>query len=310
MATFPLDNFSLSPLGLGSWPFGAGYDWGPCDQRQAQEAVLSALEAGINWIDTAPIYGGGESETFLGRTLQGRRAQVVLAGKCGLIKNGSWTDHNLCPEAIRKQLEDSLLRLKTDYLDIYQIHYPDPKVPLEDAVGTLVRLGEEGKIRAIGLCNVTSAQLETAAKIAPIFSVQNEFSLLHPQAGQSVLKACLGQSILFMGYGVLCGGILSGKYKTAPNLRRADARNYFYKCYRDKAFVQAQQVTARVKKLAEQKNLPAAALAIAWALSVPGVSCVLAGARSPQQVRQNIKGMALRLSAAEKLFLEQADESE
>ena len=302
-------NFSddkISCLGLGTWPFGGGYDWGELDEPAAQKAVLSALDLGVNLIDTAPVYGNGQSETFLGRVLQGRREKVFLAGKCGLVKNGSWTDHDLHPQAIYKQLAESLTRLKTDYLDLYQIHYPDPKVPLQEAVATLTRLQEKGLIRYIGLCNVSAAQIRAAAQVTKIFSVQNEFSLLHPQKGIEVLDACRACGARFIGYGVLCGGILSGKYKTAPNLRRADARNYFYKCYRGAAFENAQAVVLRVKQLALQKNSTPAAVAIAWALQ-KSAAHVLFGARSEEQVRQNAAGLHVKLTPREILFLEGKD---
>ena len=295
---------SLPRLGLGSWPFGGGYDWGDFDENAAQKAVLAALDLGINFIDTAPVYGGGKSEEFLGRALQGRRADVFLASKCGLVKNGSWTDHDLRPQTIRRQLEETLLRLKTDQLDLYQIHYPDPKIPLADAVGELTRLQEKGLIREIGLCNVSAAQIRAAAQVTRIFSVQNEFSLLHPQAGLNVFDACRACGARFIGYGVLCGGILSGKYKTAPNLRRADARNYFYKCYRGQAFENAQQVAVRVQQIAYGKSVSPSAVAISWALEQPGVSCVLFGARDKEQVMQNAAGLSVKLTAREVKFLE------
>lgn len=299
--------FSLPRVGLGSWPLGGGYDWGNLDENAARKAVLAALDLGINFIDTAPVYGGGASEEFLGRVLAGRRAQVILASKCGLVKNGSWTDHDLRPQTIRTQLEETLFRLKTDYLDLYQIHYPDPKVPLADAVGELVRWQEKGFIREIGLCNVSAAQIQAAAQVTRVFSVQNEFSLLHPQAGLNVFDACGRCGARFIGYGVLCGGILSGKYKTAPNLRRADARNYFYKCYRGPAFENAQQTVLRVKKLAQEKGVFPSAVALAWALHRPGVSCVLFGARNDEQVRQNAAGLSVKLTAREMQFLEGND---
>lgn len=306
MVKFPAEKISC--LGLGTWPFGGGYDWGPLDENAARKAVFAALDAGINWIDTAPVYGEGESEKLLGRVLQGHRADVFLAGKCGLVKNGSWTDHDLRPQTIRKQLKETLTRLETDYLDLYQIHYPDPQVPLAEAVGELVRLQEEGFIRHIGLCNVSSEQIQAAAEVTSIFSVQNEFSLLHPQAGLNVFDACRRCGARFIGYGVLCGGILSGKYKTAPNLRRADARNYFYKCYRGEAFEKAQLVVGRVQQVAARKYTSAAAVAIAWALHKPGVSSVLFGARNEQQVAQNVVGKTLNLTASEIEFLEGAHE--
>lgn len=132
-------------MGLGGWAFGGGLDWGITDEQDVVNTVSSALDTGINWVDTAPIYG--ESETLLGRALKGRRQQVLLASKCGLIKNGSWTDHDLSPQTIIRQLETSLACLQTDYLDLYQIHYLDPKIPLESALETLTKLQKQGKIR-------------------------------------------------------------------------------------------------------------------------------------------------------------------
>ncbi len=191
-------------------------------------------------------------------------------------------------------------------MDLYQIHYPDPKVPLQDAVATLTRLQEKGLIDHIGLCNVSAAQIRACAQAAKIFSVQNEFSLLHPQKGLDVLDACRTCGARFIGYGALCGGILSGKYKNAPNFRRASARNYFYKCYRGPAFENAQKTVSRVKQLALQKNFTPAAMAIAWALQ-KGAAHVLFGARSEEQVRQNVTALHVRLTPKEMLFLEGKD---
>ena len=294
--------WTLPPLGLGSWAFGGGYDWGPLDEPQAQRAVLCAWEQGITLIDTAPIYGDGQSELFLGRVLAPLRARVRIATKCGLVKQGSWPVHELHPKTLTKQLEDSLKRLQTDYIDLYQIHYPDPQIPLEDAVGELTRFQQAGKIRQIGLCNVTPQQIRTAAAVTPIFSVQNQYSLLRP-AGQDVLQTCEALGIGFIGYGVLGGGILSGKYKREPNLRRADARNYFYKCYRGEAFWHAQQTAARVQQVAQQKGVAASAVALAWALHKRGVNTVLFGARNPSQVQQNACALHVMLTEDEISFL-------
>lgn len=292
----------VSAVGLGGWPFGGGYDWGAVDAQQAAQTVLTALSAGINLIDTAPVYG--ESEAFLGRVLKGRRGQVVLATKCGLVKNGSWTDHDLRPQTIRRQLEESLARLQTDYIDLYQIHYPDPAVPLEDALEELARQKEAGKIRHIGLCNVHAEEVARAAAVTQIASVQNEYSLLHPQKGDAVLKICGAKGISLLSYGTLCGGILSGKYKSAPNLRRADARNYFYKCYRADVFLQAQQTALRVKELAQKLSAPCAAVAAAWVLAKQPVASALTGARTPQQILQNAVGAEVCLLPEDLAFLE------
>ena len=193
----------VSAVGLGGWALGGATDWGATEETDARRTIFAALDAGITLFDTAPIYG--ESEVFLGRALKGRRPQVVLATKCGLVKNGSWTDHDLRPQTIISQLEQSLSRLQTDYIDLYQIHYPDPRVPLEEALAVLIRLREQGKIRYIGLCNAGGQEISAAAGQA--VCVQNEFSLLHPQKGRAVFAACEKLRLGFIGYGTLCGGI-------------------------------------------------------------------------------------------------------
>ena len=290
----------ISALGLGSWPFSSGYDWSNKAVPDVASIVSAAQEHGINWIDTAPVYTG--SEELLGKSLKGRRNQFVLASKCGLVKNGSWTDHDLRPATILAQLENSLRMLQTDRIDLYQIHYPDPAVPLLDALAVLERCKEQGKIRAVGVCNVSAAQV----KMLPHFvsSVQNEYSLLQAWPGQEVLRACAQGGLSFIGYGTLRGGILSGKYTQSPNLRRADARNYFYKCYRAEAFEKAQRVVARVQKLAQEKQVFPAAIAVAWALQT-GASSVLTGAKNVNQLMQNAQGADLNLTPAEITFLEE-----
>ena len=291
----------LSKLGLGAWPFSSGYDWSNPTLPDVGNVLNTACEQGINWIDTAPIYEG--SELSLGKLLKGRRSRFLLAGKCGLTKKGTWPTHDLSPQTITLQLENSLQNLQTDYLDIYQIHYPDPKYPLAAALDVLFRFKKQGKIRAVGVCNVTLTQLQSLSTLPDC--VQNEFSLLHPQKGQEVFDFCQANNISFIGYGTLCGGILSGKYTRSPNLRRADARNYFYGCYRGTAFEQAQQYVRRIKDLAARLSVPPSAVAVAWALSHAAVSSVLCGSKTPAQVLDNVGGVALTLTTEDLSFLEQ-----
>ena len=294
----------ISVVGLGTWPFSGGYDWGNSHLPDVPSVLSAAQENGINFIDTAPIYEGCESA--LGQALAGRRGRFVLASKCGLCKNGSWPIHDLYPTSILKQLENSLRQLKTDYIDLYQIDYPDPSVALEEALAVLQRAKEQGKIRAIGMCNVSAEQIAQCACF--ISSVQNEYSLLHPQAGKSVFHTCEEKALSFIGYGTLCGGILSGKYRKEPNFRRADARNYFYKCYRQHSFERAQKTAERVLQVARQKQTNACAVAIAWALSHPQLTSALVGAKTTVQVLQNAAGGNLSLSSQELSYLEQSYE--
>ncbi len=290
-------DLSVSVIGLGAWALGGGYDWGKTSARAVQETVYAALDAGINLIDTAPIYG--DSEELLGYALENKRKDVILSTKCGLIKNGSWTDHDLRSQTITAQLENSLRLLHTDYIDIYWVHYLDPRVPWQDVFDTLLRLQAQGKIRCIGVCNIPPDVLEEMAHTGVISCAQEELSLLHPQKARRILEICRACDLGFMAYGPLCGGILSGKYQREPNLRRADARNYFYKCYRGDAFENAQQTVQRVQQLATQKGVLPVQIALAWVLAQQGLTCALAGARSAAQVQQNADACAMQLSAEE-----------
>ena len=276
-------NLQISGVGLGGWA--------------ARQTVLAALDSGINLIDTAPIYA--DSERLLGRALKGKRHQVVLATKCGLVKNGSWTDHDLKEQTIITQLETSLKNLQTDYVDLYFIHYLDPNVPWQEALQTLIRLQQSGKIRYIGVCNIAENILREMLETGVISCVQDELSLLHRHKASGILPLCQRYDVGFMAYGSLCGGILSGKYTREPNLRRADARNYFYKCYRGESFAAAQQQVQRVKALAAQKNSTPAQIALAWVLNQPGVTCALTGARRAEQIVQNAAAAQITLTTDE-----------
>ena len=288
-------DLKMSAIGLGGWNFGGGYDWGPITQEDVCSVVDKALDQGINVIDTAPVYG--TSEEFLGYALQKKRGQVILSTKCGLVKNGSWAVHDLRSQTISRQLEASLAKLKTDVIDLYFIHYLDSSVPWQDVLESLVRLKEQGKIRYIGVCNIPPAILVDMAQTGQINCVQDELSLFHSAKGQEILKVCQTYGLGFMSYGSLCGGILSGKYKREPNLRRADARNYFYKCYRGENFTQAQHTVDQVKQVAQEKHVAPAQVALSWVLAQPGVISALVGARTAKQVQQNAAAADIFLSA-------------
>lgn len=290
-------DLKMSAIGLGGWNFGGGYDWGPITQENVCSVIDRALDQGINVIDTAPVYGA--SEEFLGYALQKKREQVILSTKCGLVKDSSWTVHDLRSQTISRQLEASLAKLKTDVIDLYFIHYLDPNIPWQDVLESLVRFKEQGKIRYIGVCNIPPAILADMAQTGQISCVQDELSLLHPVKGKAILKVCQTYGLGFMSYGSLCGGILSGKYTREPNFRRADARNYFYKCYRGENFAQAQHTVDQIKQMAQEKHVAPAQVALAWVLAQPGVTCALAGARSAEQVQQNATAANISLSAEE-----------
>lgn len=299
-----LSGLQISAVGLGTWAMGGGTDWGPVDDAQSLNAVSAALDAGINLIDTAPIYGFGHAEEIVGRALKGRRDRAVLATKCGLVRFEKGVNHWLRPDSVARELEESLKRLQTDYIDLYQIHWPDPKTPLEDTLSVLVKLQEQGKIRHIGVCNFDADLLRRAAQICPIASVQNEYSFLDRQSAQSVFPLCREKQIGFIGYGSLAGGILSGKYKKEANIRRCDARSYFYRFYKGPNFARVREITARFAKVAAVWNKPVSAVAINWVLARTEVNAALCGARTPEQILQNVQADGWKLSPEDRAYLE------
>lgn len=302
----PAERLTFLPPGKqvawGTWALGGGRDWGVTDPDEAADVLCAALDSGAKLFDTSPIYGAGCAEEWVGRAVQGRRSEVIIASKCGISLRDGRPDHDLRPASIMADCENSLRRLRTDYIDIYQIHWPDSKVPLADSLGALVRLQEQGKIRAIGVCNFSLVQLQEALQVASVSTVQGPFSLLDTSS-QTIAQYCARQGLFFWAYGALGGGILSGKYKQAPNLRRCDARRYFYKYYIGENFAQASAVAARVKQVAQEKHVPASAVALAWVLGCSGVNAVIAGVRSRMQVAENRLASQIKLTELEKEFL-------
>ncbi len=168
-------DITVSKVALGTWVFG-GSNWSGADKNDCERTVSAALDAGVNFIDTAPAYGWGLSELITGKALKGKRSGVIIAGKCGLKNTAGRVEICLTPQFIREDLERSLMQLATDYIDLYQIHWPDQKTPIAETMGALARLKEEGKIRHIGVCNFSAQQITAAMETAPVVSAQNQFS--------------------------------------------------------------------------------------------------------------------------------------
>jgi len=296
-------DLTVSKIALGTWAMGGGRDWGKTDETLALETVARALDAGITTIDCAPIYGLGASEELLGRALKGKRHKVVLTSKCGLIPAPRAVKRCLKPESIKQEIETSLKRLQTDYIDIYFIHWPDRDTPLEDTLGAMENLKKQGKIRQIGVCNFDKDLLERALKCADVACLQNEYSFLHRES-QNIFDLCAKSGTAFFAYGPLAGGILSGKYKKEPNLPRNDARSFFYPFYKGEEFKKSLEIAKRFEEVAAKHNAPPSQAAINWVLSNPAVTCALAGARKPQHILAGAAATDWHLSPEEKDFLE------
>ena len=279
-----IGSLEVSVVGLGCNNFG-----GRLDEAATRSVVDAALEAGVDFLDTADTYGKTESETFLGRVLRGRRDRVVLATKFGSkVAEGK---QGARPEYVKKAIHDSLQRLATDRVDLYQLHRPDPEVPIADTLGALADLVAEGSVREIGCSNFSAAQIEEAeaavAEAAPRFvSVQNELSLLRREAESEVLPACRRLGLAFLPYFPLFSGLLTGKYERGrplPSGTRITGNERWERHLTDENFDLIESLGA----FARERGKELLDLAFAWLLAKPEVASVIAGATSPSQVMRN-----------------------
>jgi aryl-alcohol dehydrogenase-like predicted oxidoreductase len=278
----------VSLTGLGCNNFG----W-RVDEAQSRRVVEAALDSGINFFDTADIYDTGHSEEYLGRALGSRRRQVVIATKFGMKFDE--THQGARPEYVRQAAEDSLRRLGTDYIDLYQIHQPDPATPIADTLGALEDLVRAGKVRAIGCSNFSAAQIREAG--GKFISVQNQYSLLHREPEAEVLPECRRRHLAFLPYFPLANGLLTGKYRKGqplPKGSRGDA-GWGPKVFTDENFDKVE----RLIQFAEGRGHSLLELAFSWLAAQPTVASVIAGASSPEQVRANAAAARWELNSGD-----------
>jgi aryl-alcohol dehydrogenase-like predicted oxidoreductase len=288
-SVFGKTDMNVSRIVLGTWVTG-GWAWGGADDEASKAAILRALELGINFIDTAPVYGFGKSEQVVGQALRdwGQAGSVVVATKCGL----EWDDkerirRNSTPERIRLEAEDSLTRLGIERIDLYQIHWPDPQTPFEASMEAMVRLREEGKIRFIGLSNFKPDQIRSCLHAGPVSSLQPPYNLFEREADAEVLPFCRENDIATLVYGGLCRGLLTGKFSGGETFPRGDLRRGDPKFKPDR-FKQYVKAVEDFKKVASSYGKTTAQFALRWALQQPGVTSVIAGARTAAQVEDNV----------------------
>ena len=274
-----------SRVSLGTWAMG-GWMWGGSDERESIRTIHAALEKGINIIDTAPAYGFGRSEEIVGKAVAeyGHRDKVIIATKVGL----EWQDGNVVRNATRvrllRELEDSLRRLQTSYIDLYQVHWPDPLVPVEETAEIMALLYRQGKIRAIGVSNYSPQEMERFKAVAPLHTVQPPYNLFERAIEHEVLPYAQRRHISTLTYGALCRGLLSGKMRpntqfTGDDLRKIDPK------FRSPRYAQYLEAVERLDRFAhEQYGRRVLELAVRWTLDQPGVSVALWGARHPEQL--------------------------
>jgi aryl-alcohol dehydrogenase-like predicted oxidoreductase len=277
---------AASRVGLGTWAIG-GWMWGGSDEERSIRTICTALERGITLIDTAPAYGQGRSEEIVGKAVQrwGHRDRVVLATKVGLEWGARGEPvRNASPPRIRAELADSLRRLGTDYIDVYQLHWPDPLVPIAETADALYRLYREGRIGAIGVSNHSPEQMEVFRQFAPLHVAQPPYNLFERQAEARVLPYCQRHAIVTLTYGVLCRGLLSGRMRAdtvfaGDDLRQTDPK---FRAPRYAQYLRAVDALDRFAR--ERYDKDVLSLAVRWVLDQPGVQIALWGARSPEQL--------------------------
>ena len=309
---FGTSDMRITPIGVGAWAMGGGnweFGWGSQDDTQSIAAIHHALDLGINWIDTAAVYGLGRSEQVVARALadySGSRPYVFT--KCSMVWDDSrQVSHSLKADSIRRECEASLRRLNLDVIDLYQIHWPDPEPDIEEGWTEMAKLQQEGKVRYIGVSNFNVEQLKRAQAIAPVTSLQPPYSLLAREVEQDILPYCQQQGIGVIVYSPMASGLLTGamtreRVEQMPedDWRKRDDR------FNEPQFSRNLQLVERLRAIGQRHGRAPGEVALAWTLHNPAVTAAIVGVRSPQQVDGVIGAGAFRLSDAEIAEIEQA----
>lgn len=306
MKTRQLGNtdMQITPIGFGAWAIGGGgyqFGWGPQDDEQSIAAINRALDLGINWIDTAAVYGLGHSEEIVGRVLKNRSERPYVFTKCSRV----WNDNgeisgNLKAQSIRRECESSLTRLQIDVIDLYQMHWPNPDQDIEEGWRAMAQLQQEGKVRYIGVSNFDVSQMQRVMKIAPISSLQAPYSLIKRDIEREILPFCQEQNIGVIVYSPMMSGLLTGtmtreRIKKLPedDWRKRDPEFQEPSLSRNLALVE------KLGEIAYMHGRTPGEVAIAWTLAHPGVTAAIVGARNPSQVDGIIGAAEFRLTNSE-----------
>src|SRR2546423_7760782 len=284
LTNIPGTSLKVSPVAIGTWAIG-GWMWGGTDEAESIATIRTAFEHGINIVDTAPVYGFGRSEEIAGKAIaEGRlRSDVLIATKAGLQWDGGKVSRNASRARIMAEVEDSLRRLRTDHIDVYQVHWPDPLVTIEETAEAMHTLFEQGKIRAIGVSNFSVGQMERFRRVAPLHVLQPPYNLFERGIETDILPYCQKNKLSTFGYGALCRGLLSGRMGAdskfeGDDLRRTDPK------FQQPRFGEYLAAVARLDQVAQQRfHKRVIHLAIRWMLD-QGITTALWGARHPGQL--------------------------
>ncbi|CTQ46995.1 aldo/keto reductase [Roseibium aggregatum] len=297
-----------SAIGLGTWAIG-GWMWGGTDEAKSISAIQASIDEGISLIDTAPAYGQGLSEEIVGKAIAGRREKVVLATKCGLVwhtqKGNHFFDYDGKPvhrylgkDAIVHEVEQSLKRLGTDYIDHYITHWQDPTTPIAETMEALETLKTQGKIRSIGASNTTADDVKAYVAAGQLDAIQEEYSMIKRDIEETLVPLCLKEKVSVLSYSSLALGLLTGKIGPDRTFEGDDQRKD-----NPRFSVENRRKVARlmdaIAPIAEAHGATKAQVVIAWTLQQPGITFSLCGARDPEQARENAKAGRLRLTSEE-----------
>jgi len=297
-------DLELTPIGIGAWAMGGGgwqFAWGPQDDDESIAAIHAALDRGINWIDTAAVYGLGHSEEVVARALEERSNRPYVFTKCERVWNEQrLIQKSLKRDSIKRECEASLQRLKVEVIDLYQIHWPEPDEDVEEGWSALAELRKEGKVRRIGVSNFNASQLERARKIAPITSLQPPYSAISPEIEQEVLPYCLRHNIGVIVYSPMKSGLLSGKMtrERVAAMPEDDFRRRA-PAFQEPALTRNLELADKMRKIGERHGRSPGEVAIAWTLRHPAVTAAIVGMRSASQVDGVIGALEFRLSTEE-----------
>ncbi len=291
-------DLNVSTIGYGAWGIGGGPFWKTEGEENSIRSIKKAIDLGINFYDTAPVYGFGYSEELLGKALQSKRKDVIIATKCGMV----WQEEKLksiekraTRGSIIKEIDLSLKRLRTDYIDLYQVHWPDENTPIEETMNALLQVQEEGKIRYIGVSNYSVDQMKESLKYGQIVSLQPMYSMLERDIEQDRLPYCIDNNIGIICYSPLASGVLTGKYD--ENTRFKDWRGQgILGNFTGEVFVSHIKKVKQITKIAQKYDKTLAQLAINWLLHQQGVTTAIVGVKTPDQVEQNMGAVGWEIS--------------
>ena len=282
----------IGPIGLGLMSLSGVY--GPADDAQSEALIHHAIDRGINHLDSSDMYGWGHNETLLGRALKGRRDQVVLASKFGQIRReGQPNGVDGRPEYVAQACEASLRRLGTDVIDLYYQHRVDPSVPVEETVGAMARLVEQGKVRLLGLSEAHPDRIRRAHAVHPIAAVQTEYSLLYREEAEQTRQTTRELGISFVAYSPLGRGFLTGALRTPADI---DGRRAAHPRFQGENFAANRQLVEAVEQLAAQKRCTPSQIALAWLLAQGEDVLPIPGTRSPARLDENLGALDVHLA--------------